>query len=79
MSRLREIRRNVGLTQFRLMVLTGINAAKISLHENGLVNFSEDEKRKLAVALGVSIEELFPDREMRLVAARRDDPGFRKI
>jgi transcriptional regulator with XRE-family HTH domain len=40
--------------------MTGINTAKISFFENELVQPDEDEKRRLAEALGVTVEEIFP-------------------
>jgi len=63
MNRLREARVLKRITQFRLRLETGINPSKISLGENGLVEFSEDEKQKLAKALNVPVEEIFPDPE----------------
>ena len=59
-NRLRVIRAERRITQFQLRLQTGINATKISFIENGLVQPREDEKQKLARALGANPEEIFP-------------------
>jgi len=61
MNRLRIVRAEKRISQFRLRLETGINSTKISFFENDLVEPTEDEKNKLAKALGVSVEEIFPD------------------
>ena len=53
MNKLREIRVVKRITQFQLRLSTGIHQSKISMIENGLVEPREDEKKKLAEALGV--------------------------
>ena len=60
MNRLREVRVTTRITQFQLRIQTGIHQSKISLIENGLIIPGEDEKRKLARALGMRPEEIFP-------------------
>jgi transcriptional regulator with XRE-family HTH domain len=42
---------------------TGISPTKISLSENGLIELSEDEKEKLAKALGVTVGEIFGEED----------------
>jgi transcriptional regulator with XRE-family HTH domain len=59
MSRLREVRVIKRVSQFRLRLLTDIHQSKISLIENGLVKPREDEKKKLAQALNVKVEEIW--------------------
>jgi transcriptional regulator with XRE-family HTH domain len=59
MNRLREMRVVRRVTQFQLRLQTGIHQAKISLIENGLVIPREDEKKRLAKALGVMPEEIW--------------------
>jgi transcriptional regulator with XRE-family HTH domain len=59
-NRLRDTRVLKRVTQFQLRLQTGINATKISFIENGLVEARDDEKRKLARALGANPEEVFP-------------------
>jgi len=61
MNRLREIRVVKRFTQFRLRIETGIHQSKISLIENGLVQPNQAEEKKLAQALGVKAEDLFPE------------------
>lgn len=58
-NRLREIRVIRRVTQFKLRLSTGIHQSKISLIENGLVEPSEDEKRRLANALGSDVKKIF--------------------
>lgn len=53
MNKLREIRVVKRITQFQLRLSTRIHQSKISMIENGLVEPREDEKKKLAEALGV--------------------------
>jgi len=60
MNRLREFRAIRRVTQFQLRLITGINQAKISFIENGLIEPRDDEKKKLSKALGVKPEEIFP-------------------
>lgn len=60
MNRLREVRAVRRVTQFELRIATGIQPSKISLIENGLVEPKPDEARKLARALNVAPEEIFP-------------------
>jgi transcriptional regulator with XRE-family HTH domain len=40
---------------------TGIHQSKISLFENDLIAPTDDEKQRLAKALGVSVQEIFGD------------------
>ena len=65
MSKLRETRVVKGLTQFDLRMRTGIHPTKISHFEHGYLSPSETEQVKLARALGVRIEDLFPDQEAK--------------
>ena len=60
MNRLREIRVVKRVTQFQLRLLTGIHQSKISMIENDLISPREDEQKKIAEALGVRVEEVFP-------------------
>lgn len=59
MNKPREIRVTKRITQFQLRLLTGIHQSKISMIENGLVEPTEDEKKKIAKALGVGTEEIW--------------------
>lgn len=62
MGKLREIReaKKVSFSQHHLSSLTGIDQKRVSLLERGLVEPRSDEKRRIAAALGVSVEELWP-------------------
>ena len=59
MNRLKVVRAEKKLTQFKLSVLTGIIQSKLSYIENGLAELSEDDKTKIAEALGVKVEEIW--------------------
>ena len=59
MNRLKIVRAEKRLTQFRLSLKTGINAAKLSFVENDLVVPNLAEKRLIAKALGVPPEQIF--------------------
>lgn len=59
MNHLREIRTSKRITQFQLRLASGVHQSKISLIENGLVQPNEDEKKKIANALGVGAEEIW--------------------
>jgi transcriptional regulator with XRE-family HTH domain len=61
MNRLKVRRAEVRMSQFSLRLKTGINQSKLSFFENDLIEPTKDEKVKLAEALGVNVEELFPD------------------
>lgn len=73
MNRLRVVRAEKRISQFRLRLETGINAAKISFIENDLVEATVDEKRTLAKALKVSVEEIFPDQENVVVPKKKGE------
>lgn len=59
-NKMRVARAEQRVTQFKLRLETGINTSKISFIENGLIQPTELEKRKLALALGMLPEQLFP-------------------
>lgn len=59
-SKLRQKRVLKGLSQYELRALTGIHPSKISLMENGFIKPREDEIKRLAEALGVNEDDLFP-------------------
>jgi transcriptional regulator with XRE-family HTH domain len=61
MNRLRVVRAERRISQFRLRLETGIHQSKISLFENDLIQPTEDEKQRLAKALRIDIVELFGD------------------
>jgi DNA-binding XRE family transcriptional regulator len=54
-----------GKTQWDLRKETGIPQSKISLFENGYLNPSEKEKKAIAEALGMEVEEIrWPEQEV---------------
>ena len=59
-NRLRVIRAKNRVTQFQLRLMTGIYQSKLSMAENDLIDLTEGEKKKLAKALGVSVNEVWP-------------------
>ena len=59
-NRLREIRAARRITQFDLRIKTGFSQSMLSYWERGLLLPSEDQKRKIASALGLGIREVFP-------------------
>lgn len=61
MNNLRKARRTADRSQLWLMKKTGIYFATISKIERGWLNASENQKKKLAKALGVTVESLFPE------------------
>ncbi len=58
-NRLREVRVVKRITQLQLRIATGVHQSKISFIENGLAEPREDEKKRLAKALGVRIEDIW--------------------
>jgi transcriptional regulator with XRE-family HTH domain len=65
MNRLKVIRAERRLTQFKLALLSGITQSRLSYFENSLLMPTDDEKKKLAGALGMGVEEVFPEGEGR--------------
>ena len=56
--KLNEIRARKGFNQWDLRLLTGIHQSKISLFESGYILPTDEERLKLAMALGVDPGEL---------------------
>lgn len=59
-NRLKEARFFARKPQFQLWVETGIHYSTISRMENGYVQPTEEQKKKLAKALRVEVNWLFP-------------------
>lgn len=55
---LTEARFHKKITQWDLRLRTGINQTKISLIERGYVFPRDEEKQKLAKALGMSVDQI---------------------
>lgn len=60
-NNLRVIRAMNRMTQFHLRLMTGIHQSKLSMAENDLVQLAEQEKKKIAKALGVKANEIWPN------------------
>ena len=61
MNNLRKLRRAADKSQLWLMKRTGIHFSIISKFEHGWLEPSERQKKRLARALSVSVESLFPE------------------
>lgn len=61
MNRLRQTRLKADITQLKLMKETGIYYSTISRIEKGWLKPSEEQMKKLAMALKVDKEWLFPN------------------
>jgi transcriptional regulator with XRE-family HTH domain len=64
-NKLKEMRFFKRKSQMRLQLETGINASLISRFECGYIQPTQEQKRKLARALRISVSELFPSDESR--------------
>ena len=67
MNNLREYRIKQLMTQKRLAEKSGVDQVTISFIENQLSNPMDKTKQKLARALGVDQEVLFPSKSERLL------------
>ena len=65
LNRLREIRISRGQTQVELAARAEVSLSTISWLENESREVSRRKKIKIATALGISIDELFPERNSR--------------
>ena len=61
MNRLKVARAEIRRTQFLLSLETRIPQSRISFIENGLIEPRQDEKERLAKALGLGPDEIFPE------------------
>ena len=58
MTRLKELRKAKGYTQIKIQMLTGIDQSDYSKIESGKRYFTFEQCRKLALALGTSMDYL---------------------
>ena len=58
MSRLRELRKEKGFTQVKIQMMTGIDQSDYSKIESGKRYYTFEQCRKLAIALGTSMDYL---------------------
>lgn len=59
MNQFKEIRQSKSMSQWSLAQRSKVHQSRISLAENGLIELNEDERRRLAEALGVTVSEIF--------------------
>jgi DNA-binding XRE family transcriptional regulator len=64
-NRLREIRRELGLSAFDLQLMCFVNHQRIYLIERGIVRPTHAQKVAIAEALKRSVEEIFPPQMAR--------------
>ena len=58
MSRLKDLRKEKGLTQIQMQMLTGIDQSDYSKIENGRRYSTFEQCKRIAVALGTSMDYL---------------------
>ncbi|MCM1215584.1 MAG: helix-turn-helix domain-containing protein [Lachnospiraceae bacterium] len=58
MNRLKEMRKAKGYTQLKMQILTGIDQSDYSKIENGKRYYTFEQCRKIALALGTSMDYL---------------------
>lgn len=66
MSRLKELRKDCGFSQVKMQMLTGIDQSDYSKIETGKRSMSFEQCRRIALALGTSMDYL---------AGLTDDPA----
>ena len=64
-NRLRVIRAEKKVTQFKLSVATGIIQSRLSLMENDLINPGPEEKQVISNVLGVRPEEIWTEENQK--------------
>ena len=58
MGRLKELRKEKGMTQVQMQMLTGIDQSDYSKIENGKRYYTFEQCKRIAVALGTSMDYL---------------------
>ncbi len=58
MTKMRELRKNLGYTQIKMQMLTGIDQSAYSKLELGKRNMSYEQCRRIALALKTSMDYL---------------------
>jgi len=64
-TRMKKARFEAKKTQVQISQLTGIHQSKISFIEGGFWNPTEEEKIKIANALGIEKTQLFPEEKSK--------------
>lgn len=76
-QRLRQLRKERGLTQAQLGKLSGVHNVNLSRYERGLSEPAGDTLKRLAEALEVSVGHLLEGSVNELPAVRFEDPELR--
>ena len=63
MNKMKEIRARERVTQFVLATKTSISQSRLSYFENGWLIPKREEKERIAKALGLRPDEVFPESE----------------
>lgn len=58
LNRLKELRKSRGFTQVKMQMLTGIDQSDYSKLENGVRSLTFEQCRRIALALGTSMDYL---------------------
>lgn len=77
-QRLRQLRKEKGLTQTELGKLAGVHNVNLSRYERGQSEPSADGLKRLAEALGVSVGHLVEGSINEIPQARFEDPELRE-
>ena len=73
---IKRLRKEKGLTQKGLAEKIGVSTAFISQVENGISKPSDDNLKKIADVLGVTVNELEKEKSSSPVSIRRDISRF---
>lgn len=74
MSRLRELRKERGLSQIQVQLLTGIDQSDYSKLETGRRNYTFEQCRRIAEALDTSMDYLAGLTEEKKPYPRKEQP-----
>ena len=64
-NRLREFRKDKGMSQWKLAKEAGVVQSKISLFENDLYKFNSRETKSIADVLGIPVEKIFSHKDIK--------------
>jgi len=70
MNKLREIRQSKKISQWSLAQKSKVHQSRISLTENDLIEPTEQEKKNVAEALGVPVNEIFGEVDSTAVSEK---------
>jgi len=75
-NNIHEIRRIITVSLDELSRRTGIDPPKLSRIQNDLIEPREDETRKIAAALRLSIKKVFPESQLKEAEGTNDGDEF---